>query len=126
MPPGRPLLGQGAGSSGRGEVFDETKPTVDARFKLGQVARRRHVMQLFQTIIHPTDFDDPSKEGFRVARHLAQALGARVIVYHLVPPPAVVTQDGRVVHDPKIGEPVDLWSEYRRLQSDTPEVPVEY
>jgi nucleotide-binding universal stress UspA family protein len=83
-------------------------------------------MQLFQTIIHPTDFGEPSKEAFRVARSLAQALGARVIVCHLVPPPAVVTQDGRVAHDPKIGEPVDLWSEYRRLQADTPEVPVEY
>jgi nucleotide-binding universal stress UspA family protein len=83
-------------------------------------------MQLFQTIIHPTDFDEPSKEAFRVARHLAEALGARVIVYHLVPPPAVVTQDGRVVHDPKMADPVDLWSEYRRLQADTPEVPVEY
>src|SRR5215831_19402141 len=88
--------------------------------------RGRPVMQLFQTIIHPTDFDEPSKEAFRVARHLAQALGARVIVYHLVPPPAVVTQDGRVVHDPKIAEPVDLWSEYRQLQADTPEVHVEY
>jgi len=83
-------------------------------------------MQLFQTIIHPTDFDEPSKEAFRVARHLAHSLGARVMVFHLVPPPAVVTQDGRVAHDPKIGEPVDLWSEYRRLQADTPEVPVEY
>ena len=49
-----------------------------------------------------------------------------MIVFHLVPPPAVVTQDGRVAHDPKIGEPVDLWSEYRRLQADTPEVRVEY
>ena len=83
-------------------------------------------MSLFQTIIHPTDFDEPSKEAFRVARHLAQALGARLIVFHLVSPPAVVTQDGRVAHDPRIGEPVDLWSEYRRLQVDTPEVPVEY
>lgn len=35
-------------------------------------------MQLFQTIIHQTDFDEPSKEAFRVARHLAQTLGADV------------------------------------------------
>ena len=83
-------------------------------------------MQLFQTIIHPTDFDEPSKEAFRVARHLAQALGARVVVFHVVPPPAVVTQDGRVLHDPKITDPVELWSEYRQLQTDTPKVPVEY
>jgi nucleotide-binding universal stress UspA family protein len=83
-------------------------------------------MPLFQTIIHPTDFDEPSKEAFRVARSLAQALGARVIVFHVVPPAAVVTQDGRVILDPKSAEPVDLWPEYRRLQADTPKAAVDY
>ena len=29
---------------------------------------------MFQTIVHPTDFDEPSKEAFRVARSLARAL----------------------------------------------------
>jgi nucleotide-binding universal stress UspA family protein len=110
----------------REEALDVTRQTVNDRFNIGYIARRRQIMQLFQTIIHPTDFDEPSMEAFRVARHLACTLGARVIVFHVVPPPAVVTQDGQVAHDPKIGEPVDLWSEYRRLQADTPEVRVEY
>jgi nucleotide-binding universal stress UspA family protein len=83
-------------------------------------------MALFQVIVHPTDFDEPSKEAFRVARSLAQALGARVVVFHVVPPPAILTQDGRVILDPKIAEPIDLWPEYRRLQADTPKVPVQY
>jgi len=83
-------------------------------------------MPLFQTIIHPTDFDEPSKEAFRVARSLAQALGAQVVVFHAVPPPAILTQDGRVVLDPKTAEPIDLWPEYRQLQADTPKVPVHY
>ena len=83
-------------------------------------------MALFQTLIHPTDFDEPSKEAFRVARSLAQALGARLVVFHVVPPPAVVTQDGRVILDPHNAEPVDLWAEYRTLQADTPKVPVQY
>ncbi len=83
-------------------------------------------MALFQTIIHPTDFDEPSKEAFRVARSLAQALGARVVAFHVVPPPAIATQDGRVIRDPKVPEPIDLWSEYRRLQADTPQVSVHY
>jgi nucleotide-binding universal stress UspA family protein len=83
-------------------------------------------MSLFQTIVHPTDFDEPSKEAFRAARSLAQALGARVVVFHVVPPPAVVTQDGRVVLDPHNAEPADLWTEYRRLQEDTPKVAVQY
>ena len=81
---------------------------------------------MFQTLVHPTDFDEPSKEAFRVARSLAHALGARLVVFHVVPPPAVVTQDGRVILDPHNAEPVDLWAEYRRLQADTPEVPVRY
>ena len=83
-------------------------------------------MTLFQTIVHPTDFDEPSKEAFRVARSLAQALGARIVVFHIVPPPAVVTQDGRVIQNPPEAEPTDLWAEYRTLQADTPKVPVQY
>jgi nucleotide-binding universal stress UspA family protein len=83
-------------------------------------------MSLFQTIIHPTDFDEQSKEAFRVARHLGQALGARVVVFHIVPPPAAVTQDGRLIRDPKNPEPTDLWAEYRALQADVPKVPVQY
>jgi nucleotide-binding universal stress UspA family protein len=83
-------------------------------------------MTLFQSIVHPTDFDEPSKEAFRVARSLAQALGARVVVFHVVSPPAIVTQDGRVILDPHNAEPVDLWAEYRTLQADTPKVPVQY
>ena len=81
---------------------------------------------MFQTLVHPTDFDEPSKEAFRVARSLAQTLGARLVVFHVVPPPAVVTQDGRVILDPHNAEPVDLWAEYRTLQADTPKVPVQY
>jgi nucleotide-binding universal stress UspA family protein len=81
---------------------------------------------MFQTLVHPTDFDEPSKEAFRVARSLAQALGTRLVVFHVVAPPAVVTQDGRVILDPHNAEPVDLWAEYRTLQADTPKVPVQY
>jgi nucleotide-binding universal stress UspA family protein len=83
-------------------------------------------MPLFQTIIHPTDFDEPSKEAFRVARSLAEAYGARVVIFHVVPPPAILHQDGRVVYGPWTGEPIDLWPEYRLLQADTPKVPVQY
>jgi nucleotide-binding universal stress UspA family protein len=83
-------------------------------------------MPLFQTILHPTDFDEPSKTAFRVARSLAQALGSRIVAFHIVSPPAILTQDGRVILDPKVPEPVDLWAEYRKLQEETPKVPVQY
>lgn len=83
-------------------------------------------MTTFRTIIHPTDFDAPSKEAFRVARSLAQALDSRIVVFHIVPRPAIVTQDGRVILDPQNAEPVDLWAEYRTLQADTSNVSVHY
>lgn len=83
-------------------------------------------MPLFQTLIHPTDFDEPSKEAFRVARSLAGTLGARVVAYHIVPPPATLLSDGRVLLDPHNADPIDIWEGYRILQADTPEVPVQY
>jgi nucleotide-binding universal stress UspA family protein len=83
-------------------------------------------MALFRTLVHPTDFDEPSKEAFRVARSLAQVLGARVVVFHVVSPPAILGEDGRVLLDPHSAEPVDLWAEYRTLQADTPKVPIQY
>src|SRR5262245_7418897 len=86
----------------------------------------REAVAMFRTIVHPTDFDEPSKEAFRVARSLAGALGAGVVVYHLVAHPAAVTQDGKVLRNPHEAEPADLWAEYRALQADGPKVPVEY
>lgn len=81
---------------------------------------------MFQTIVHPTDFDEPSKEAFRVARSLAAALGARIVALHVVAPPAMVADDGRHVIDPKHPNAVDVWAEYRALQAETPKVPVQY
>jgi nucleotide-binding universal stress UspA family protein len=83
-------------------------------------------MTMFQTIVHPTDFDEPSKEAFRVARSLAQAIGARLVVFHLVPPPAVASGDGKVLLGPHNAELVDPWAEYRILQEDSPGVRVQY
>ena len=80
---------------------------------------------MFQTLVHPTDFDEPSKEAFRVARSLAGALAARLVVFHAVP--SRRRHPGRrVIRDPHDAEPVDLWAEYRTLQADTPKVPVQY
>jgi nucleotide-binding universal stress UspA family protein len=83
-------------------------------------------MALFHTILHPTDFDAPSLEAFRVSRALAQQLGAKVIAFHVAAPPAAVTEDGRVITDPKSRTPVDLWADYRAAQADTPGVTVQY
>ena len=83
-------------------------------------------MAVFHTILHPTDFAPPSVEAFRVARALAKQLGAKVIAFHVAAPPAVVSADGRVIVDPKDPTPVDLWTDYRAAQSDTPGLTVQY
>jgi nucleotide-binding universal stress UspA family protein len=83
-------------------------------------------MTMFRTIVHPTDFDEPSKDAFRVARELARSLGTKLVAFHIVSPPAVVTQDGKVLLDPHHAEPVDLWAEYRSLEADSPKVPVQH
>jgi nucleotide-binding universal stress UspA family protein len=106
--------------------FVRREGTWEAGNNGNRIAGRRNVVALFQVIVHPTDFDEPSKEAFRVARSLAQDLGARVVAFHVVPHPAIVTDDGRAILDPKVPEPIDLWPEYRRLQADTPKVHVQY
>jgi len=83
-------------------------------------------MALFHTIVHPTDFDACSVEAFRVSRALAQQMEAKIIAFHIASPPAIVTQDGRVILDPKAATPVDLWEDYRAAQTDTPNVTVQY
>ena len=83
-------------------------------------------MAIYHTILRPTDFDPLADEAFRVSRSLAHALGAKVIAFHVAAPPAVVTQDGRVIVDPKDPTPVDLWAGYRKAQAETPGVTVEH
>jgi nucleotide-binding universal stress UspA family protein len=87
---------------------------------------RRLAMAMFHTILHPTDFDGPSLEAFRVARELAKQFGAKVIAFHLAAPPAVVTHDGRVVLHPAEPAPIDLWAGYRAAQADSPGLAIEY
>jgi len=83
-------------------------------------------MAIFHTIMHPTDFDASSLEAFRISRALAQQFGAKIIAFHVVEPPAIVTEDGRVIVDPKDSTPVDLWADYRAAQADTPGVAVQH
>ena len=83
-------------------------------------------MGIFHTILHPTDFDACSLEAFRVSRALAAQIGAKVIAFHVASPPALVTEDGRVIMDPKVPTPVDIWADYRAAQADTPHVSIQY
>jgi nucleotide-binding universal stress UspA family protein len=40
-----------------------------------------------RTILHPTDFSEPSEWAFHLACSLARDHGARLIVLHVIPPP---------------------------------------
>src|SRR5262249_46220780 len=86
VPPGR-LPRQGSGRNTRGRRLKGR----------GTLSGKDRHMALFHTILHPTDFDAPSKEAFRVARALAASLGAKVVAFHIAPPPAVLTGEGQVI-----------------------------
>lgn len=43
-------------------------------------------MLSIQTVVHPTDFSDPSRNAFELACALARDYGARLIVLHVVAP----------------------------------------
>jgi nucleotide-binding universal stress UspA family protein len=45
-------------------------------------------MSSIQTILHPTDFSEGSRQAFGIACSLARDLGARVVVLHVAQPPA--------------------------------------
>lgn len=83
-------------------------------------------MGIFHTILHPTDFDACSLEAFRVSRALAHELVAKLIAFHVASPPAVLTEDGRVIMDPKEATPVDIWADYRATAGDALGVTIEY
>jgi nucleotide-binding universal stress UspA family protein len=83
-------------------------------------------MDALQKILVPTDFSPHADEAFRVALTLARATGGSVIVFHVARPPAVVSEGGRLLADPVLGEPVNLWDRFQRLQPPGPGVRVEH
>ncbi len=58
-----------------------------------------------KTILHPTDFSEPSDHAFRLACSLARDYGARLIVAHVVPIPVYGTPEmGPMVPAPGLVE----------------------
>jgi nucleotide-binding universal stress UspA family protein len=53
------------------------------------------------TILHPTDFSERSQHAFWLACSLARDYGARLIVLHVVPVPAVVYGEGVLPPNPE-------------------------
>jgi nucleotide-binding universal stress UspA family protein len=51
-------------------------------------------MSAMETILHPTDFSEPSEQACRLACSLARDRGARLIVLHIVPASLSAEQKG--------------------------------
>lgn len=81
-------------------------------------------MLKLQTILHPTDLLPESHAAFEAAVTLAKLSGGTVHVLHVIPPPAVVTTDGKLSDptDPSVGQ---AWEEFKG-KAATAGVPVNF
>jgi nucleotide-binding universal stress UspA family protein len=75
-------------------------------------------MYSFKTIVHPTDFSSHCAEAFKAAQSLAKVMNSKLVVVHVVNPPAVVSPDGQTITDPESGEKKDVWTEFDTIEKD--------
>ena len=83
-------------------------------------------MEAIRKILVPTDFSEHADEAFRVAHTLARAVGAEVILCHVAHPPAVVSENSKLLLDPSKPDAVNLWDRFRDIQPPDPKVRVEH
>ena len=83
-------------------------------------------MDTIRKILVPTDFSAPADEAFRVACKLAGAVGAKVLLFHVARPPAVISEGGKFLANPKSADKSDLWDRFHPIQPADGKVPVEY
>jgi nucleotide-binding universal stress UspA family protein len=79
-----------------------------------------------KTILHPTDFSEPSGHAFRLACSLARDYGARLVVTHIVPIPVYGTPEmGPMVPAPGIVEE-EMRQALEAVQPSDPAIAVEH
>jgi nucleotide-binding universal stress UspA family protein len=83
-------------------------------------------MQAIHKILVPTDVSPHADEAFRVAHTLARAVGARVVLFHVARPPAVVSEGGQLLADPSNPGAGNVWDRFRDIQPPNAKVPVEH
>src|SRR5256886_8914320 len=83
-------------------------------------------MEAIRKILVPTDFSAHADEAFRVAHALARAIGAEVILFHVAHPPAVVSEGGQLLTDPRKGKAANLWDHFQSIVPNDPKVRVEH
>ena len=81
-------------------------------------------MDAIHKILVPTDFSAHADEAFRVAHMLARAVGAEVILFHVARPPAVVSEEGRLLTDPASGNAMNQWDRFQNIQPNDSKVRV--
>ena len=83
-------------------------------------------MDTLRTILVPTDFSPHADEAFRVACQLARATGARVVAFHVAPPPAVVVAECQPPTDVRNDRGENLWDPLIALRPPDAQVRVEH
>lgn len=79
-----------------------------------------------KTILHPTDFSEPSDLAFRLACSLARDHGARLVVAHVIEPPVPVYGGGVLVVPPPQGLKEPLRAKLLQLRPPGETVQVEH
>src|SRR5262249_16819051 len=96
-------------------------------FRPANARRKEKAMRTVQTILHPSDFSERSQHAFRYACLLARNLGARLIVLHVVPPPAVAVAAELVAYTPPSANyRQEVWDKLHNLRAEESKVQVEH
>jgi nucleotide-binding universal stress UspA family protein len=91
-----------------------------------QYKERETAMDAIRKILVPTDFSAHADEAFRVAHTLARAVGAKVVLFHVAHPPAVVSEGGKFLVDPGNTDAANLWDRFHSDQPTDAKVRVEH
>jgi nucleotide-binding universal stress UspA family protein len=83
-------------------------------------------MDPIRKILVPTDFSADADEAYRVAHTLAKSIGAEVVLFHVAQPPAVVSEGGQLLTDPRNGKSANLWNRFQSMVTNDPNVRVEH
>jgi nucleotide-binding universal stress UspA family protein len=85
---------------------------------------QEHAMLPIRTVLHPTDFSAYSDFAFRLACSLARDYGARLVVVHVVTPPAVAY--GEFAVPLELPSEDELRERLQRVQAGDPKIQMEH
>lgn len=83
-------------------------------------------MLSIRSILHPTDFSEPSRSAFRLACSLARDSGAHLVALHVIPPPVMFTGEGVLLPPPPAQDWDGMQERLQQLTSLDPKVHLEH